>query len=155
MVAREFAAGDWRDDLFVVTPGLSVLRYAVSQAATGQASQGHILMVLDVKSAFSHGETKRAIFLEHRNGDRNVRHPQLVGKLHKALDGTRDTSHQWQEQLITTLKNIGFREVICMPSVFKLGERNVTLLVHVDDIVMMGAENLLQMVQKRWKKFTS
>ena len=34
LVAREFVAGDKQDDLFAGTPGPSILRYRVSQAAT-------------------------------------------------------------------------------------------------------------------------
>ena len=41
LVAREFAAGDKRDDLFARTPGLNALRYAVSQAATGHRATSH------------------------------------------------------------------------------------------------------------------
>ena len=60
-VIREFAVGDKRDDLFAGTPEHSMLGYAVSQAATGHAARGQVLVVLDIKSAFLYGETKRAI----------------------------------------------------------------------------------------------
>ena len=126
--------------------GFSILRYAVSQSDTGHASQGHILMVLDMKPAFLYRETKRAIYLELPDADRNGRNPLLVGKLHKALCGTRDAPQQGQEHLTTTLKNIiGFRKVICMPGDVKLDAQNVTLVVHVDDIVTVVAENSLKM----------
>ena len=97
---------EMRDDLFAGMLGLSLLRYAVSQSVTGHASQGHILMVLDIESAFLCGETKRAISLEVPDEDRNGRNPQLVGKLHKALCGTRDAQQQGQEHLTTTLEKL-------------------------------------------------
>ena len=141
---------DKRDDLCAGTLGLSLLRYAVSQSATGHASQGHILMVLDIKPAFLCGETKRAISLELPDEDRNGRNPQLVGKLHEALCGIRDALQQRQEHFTTTLEKItGFREVICLPGDVKLVEQNVTLVVHVDDIVTVVAENSLKMKRER------
>ena len=106
---------------------------------------GHILMVLDIKPAFLYGETKRAIYLEVPDADQNGRNPQLVGKLHKALCGTRGAQQQGQEHL-TTLKNIiGFKEVVCMSGDVKLDAQNVTLVVHVDDVVMVVAEDSLKM----------
>ena len=111
---------------------------------------GHIVMVLDMKPAFLHSETKRAIYLELPDADRNGRNPQLIGKLHKALCGSRDALQQGQKQLTTTSKNIiGFREVICMPGDVKLDEQNVTFVVHVDDIVTVVAENSLKMKRER------
>ena len=46
-------------------------------------------------------------------------------------------------------KIIGFRKVICMPGDVKLGEQNVTLVVHVDDIVTVVAEDSLKMKRER------
>ena len=73
----------------------------------------------------------------------------LVGKLHKALYGTRDAPQQWQEHLSTRLKSIGFREVTSMPGVFQLDQQNVTLVVDVHDTLMVGAESSLRMVQTK------
>ena len=140
---------DQRDDLVAGMLGFSLLRYAVSQSATGHASQGHIVMVLDIKSAFLCGETKTAISSELPDADRDGQNPQLVGKLHKAFCGTRDAQQQRQEHLTTTLEITGFREVICMPGDVKLDELNGTLVVHVDDIVTVVAENSLKMKRER------
>ena len=68
---RVFAAGDKRDDLFAGTPGPSMLRYAVSQAATGHAARGKVIMVLDIKSpCWSANCTRRspALAMPHSSG---------------------------------------------------------------------------------------
>ena len=106
-------------------------------------------MVLDIMSASLCGEAARAIYLELSKEDRNGGNPELVGKLHKALYGTRDAPQQWQEHLSTTLKSIGFREVTCMPGAFQLDQHKVTSVVHVDDIIMVGTESSLRMVQTK------
>ena len=59
LIASEFAGGDQRNDLFAGTPGFSMLRYAVSQAAYGQAARGQVIMVLNIQSAFMSGEPTR------------------------------------------------------------------------------------------------
>ena len=87
-------------------------------------------MVLDIKSAFLYGETKRAIYLELPMQDRNAGNPELVGKRHKALYGTCD-ARSGGKNLSTTYKDIDSREIICMLGVFQLDEQKVTLVVHV------------------------
>ena len=67
-------------------------------------------MVLDMKPAFLYGETKRGIYLELPDADRNGLIPQLVGKLHKAFCGTRDALQHGQEHFTTTLENNWFQE---------------------------------------------
>ena len=66
---------DKRDDLCAGKLGLSMLRYAVSQGATGDASHRHILMALDMKPSFLCGETERTMSLEIPDADRNGRNP--------------------------------------------------------------------------------
>ena len=106
-------------------------------------------MVLDIKSAFLHGEAKTAIFGELPKEDRNGGNPEWIGKLHKALCGTSDASQQWQEHFSTTLKSSGFREVTYTPGVIQLDQHSVTLVVHLDDILMLGTESSRRMARRR------
>ena len=97
-----------------------MLRYAVSQAATGQAARGHVILVLDIKSAFVHCETKGTIYVECPRKDRNGGHFELVGKLRKALHSTRAAPQQCQDHLSTTMKSIGVSELTCMSGFFQV-----------------------------------
>ena len=39
-----------------------------------------------------------------------------------------------------------------MLGVFQSDEQKVTLVVHVDDVLLVGTENSLRMAQKRWEE---
>ena len=93
LVAREFAAGNKRDDLFTRMPGTNTLRYAVSQAATWHWAKRLVIVVLDIHSAFLYEETGRFIwsFPEKIATGGN---PEMVGILNKALPGTRAVPQQ-------------------------------------------------------------
>ena len=88
-VAQEFAHGDPRDDLFASTPPLFAARLVVSMAATTRATPWS-LMALDVSCAFLYADTARDLFIEIPEGDTRAGQPDLVGRLRKALYGTRD-----------------------------------------------------------------
>lgn len=67
LVAREFARGEERDDLFSPTPSLLATKLLLSECASGQhPAAGHEpkrMMVLDVKRAFLYGLARRRIYL--------------------------------------------------------------------------------------------
>ena len=61
LVAKEFREKSGTDELFSGTPGLSGIRYVISELATN--NDGRIAMVADVKGAFLYGKAARDILI--------------------------------------------------------------------------------------------
>ena len=87
-VAQELAGGDPRDDLFAGTPPLFAARLLVSLAAVLRAEPFELL-ILDVVCAFHYAAVKRSLYIELPELD-PANDGTKVGKLRKALYGTRD-----------------------------------------------------------------
>ena len=86
LVAKEFRTKHGCDELFSGTPGLSGVRYVISDLATN--NRGRIAMVADVKGAFLYGVLSRDVLVKlppEYGVDANY-----FGKLHKSLYGLRD-----------------------------------------------------------------
>ena len=96
LVAQEFAHGDPREDLFAGTPPLFAARLLVSRTATRRPKK-HTLMVLDVSCAFLYAPIKRTVYIELPEEDQKSQTGEWVGKLEKALYGTRDAPQAWLE----------------------------------------------------------
>ena len=104
LVAQEFAGSDKREDLYAGTPPLSATRYLLSDSVSrGRRNKNkRKLMVIDVKCAFLHGLCTRSIYIElpgvESEGGR------YVGKLVRALYGTRDAPLAWQTVVKSDMK---------------------------------------------------
>ena len=96
-VGQEFAAGDPRTDLFTSTPPLFLARIIVSMAAW-QRARPWSLMALDVSCAFLYAKVAREIYIELLSEDPLARDGNFVGRLRKALYGTRDAPQLWQRE---------------------------------------------------------
>ena len=99
-------------------------------------------MLMDVTGTFLYGNIRRRVYI--RLPPEETQGQPVVGRLIKALYGLRDAPLIWKAHLAQSLKGIGFTECPVMPGVFRHSERSISLGVHVDDIMAMGAEkNLL------------
>ena len=117
LVAQEFAKGEDRDNLFAGTPPLFVMKMLLSDMAIHQ-SMKKCLMVLDVKCAFLYGRTPRDIYIELPDEDPMSADKDYVGKLLKAMYGTRDAPAVWQEEVRALLITLGFTQSKINPCVF-------------------------------------
>ena len=61
-------------------------------------------MLLDVKKAFLYGRIRRNVYIELPEEDPKSESGKYVGKLDKAMYGTRDAPAMWQEHLEGTLR---------------------------------------------------
>ena len=151
LVAQEFAAGDPRDDLFASTPPLFSARWIVSSAAT-RRRRPWTLMSLDVSCAFLYALVVRDLFIEIPQADPRSRDGNLVGRLRKALYGTRDAPQLWQRTLGKVLKELGFCSSKLQPGVFRHKARDIIMVTHVDDFLVAGPPEELEWVRDKLRE---
>ena len=152
-VAQEFAAGDPRDDLFASTPPLFAARLIVSLAATWR-NKLWSLMCLDISCAFLYALAVRQLFIELPSSDPRAGDPNVVGRLKKALYGTRDAPQLWQQTLTKVLVKMGFEGSRLQPGVFVHKTREIMMVTHVDDFLVGGPpEDLLWLRDELKKNF--
>ena len=97
-VAREFNIGDKRGELFAGTPGLMAMRTVISRAMTRcENGARRSIMLADVKTAFLYGNARRSFFVELPPEDPMSASGRYVGKLERAMYGTRDDPKIWQD----------------------------------------------------------
>ena len=105
LVGQEFAGGEAHDDLFAATPPLAatmaLISFAASQGATGASAKR--IMIVDVKKAFLYGKINRSVYIELPQEDPMSSSGLYVGKLVKAMYGTRDAPMVWQGEVRRTM----------------------------------------------------
>ena len=151
LVAQEFATGDPRDDLFASTPPLFSARWIVSMAAT-RRRRPWTLMCLDVSCAFLYALVVRDLFIEIPQADPRSHDHNLVGRLRKALYGTRDAPQLWQRTLGKVLRELGFSSSKLQPGVFRHKERDIIMVTHVDDFLVAGPPEELEWVRGKLRE---
>ena len=85
-------------------------------------------MALDISCAFLYAKVPRDL---HR-APRRVE-GKYVGRLKKALYGTRDAPQLWQKELGSTLKDLGFKDSPLHPGFFYHEDRDIA-----DDLPIGG-----------------
>ena len=91
-------------------------------------------MVVDVKRAFLHGYCIRSIYIELP--DMESEGGKYVGKLIRALYGTRDAPLAWQTVVKKDMKELGFEECKVTNGVFTHAVRDLRTVAHVDDFLL-------------------
>jgi hypothetical protein len=137
LVAQELGYGQRMDELFSGTPSLVALRLVLVHAVLGRGRR--CLMVLDVKCAFLYCDCKRVIYIELPVQDPRY-DTGVVGRLLKAMYGTRDAPQIWAAEVSKALESLSFTRSVLQPSVFFHREREMVVVVHVDDFLCSGTE---------------
>ena len=137
LVAQELAYGERLDELFAGTPPLIAVKLVLHHAAKG--GSGRILMLLDVKCAFLYGQMKRRVYIELPEQDPRAAGGSVVGVLVKAMYGTRDAPQIWADEVRRTMESIGMRASQLQPSMYYHAERDLVVVVHVDDFLCSGS----------------
>ena len=99
-------------------------------------------MVVDVKRAFLHGYCTRSIYIELPGAESQG--GKYVGKLVQALYGTRDAPLAWLIVVKSGMKEKGFKECKVTNGVFTHPERDLRVVVHVDDFLLSGGKEDLK-----------
>ena len=98
LVAQGVAKGSDRDDIFAATPPLMASRFVVSDTASRgrDGNTSRRLAIFDVKRAFVHGLMEEEIYIELPDED-DMKQKGFIGKLKKAMYGTRSAPRMWQK----------------------------------------------------------
>jgi len=153
LVAQEFAGKDVRDDLFAATPPLSATKFVVSEVAS--KSNGGLndwrLMVLDVKRAFLYGDINEEIYI-HLPPEDPMYGLGFVGRLIKAMYGTRAAPQVWQEVVRHNMLLLEFEMNPIFPCVYYHRGKDMTVVTHVDDFLCSGRKPDLVWFRKMLSK---
>ena len=111
-------------------------------------------MLADVKTAFLYGEARRSLYVELPPEDPMAASGQYVGKLERAMYGTRDAPTIWQDHLRKTLLDMKFMGSVTHPGVFQHATRDIFLCVHVDELLCTGlSEDLIWLKKQLLEKY--
>ena len=115
---------------FAPTPPQAAARFLLPTCASRgkRGPSDYRILVLNIKQAFLYGKISRTDVL-----GRN-----LVGKLDKAMYGTRDAPAEWQAEMERTMIKLGFRPVVSTPCLYYHSSLDVLVFGHVDDLMCVG-----------------
>ena len=117
----------------------------------GCESSGYKLDFIDVRRAYFHAKARRLVYvaLPEEDGEEN-----MCGRLEKALYGTRDAAHNWEHSYVDFLGAVGIKSGRATPCIFYHGGRDIRVVVHGDDfIVLAAAVNLDRFRRQIAKRF--
>ena len=97
-------------------------------------------MLVDVKKAFLNGNINRHVYIRLLEEDEKAKEEKWMGRLKKAMYGTRDAPAAWQSEVERTMKEAGFKQSPTTPWVYFNEAINVRVVVHVDDFLCTGPE---------------
>ena len=111
-------------------------------------------MLLDFKRAFLYGDCERDVYIKVPAEDPNCVEGKHVGKLRKAMYGTRDAPAVWQKLVRRTLVALGFCPSTTCACVYVHHERRIRIVAHVDDFLCTGPKvELLKLRDQLQKDF--
>ena len=149
-VVQELALGERLDELFARTPSMSAVRLLLHSKQNGRC-----IMTMDVKTAFLYGVMRRKVYIELPRRDPWSTDGKWVGKLERALYGTRDAPRMWQQEVSDSLTKLGFQRSVFQPSVFVHQTRNLAFIIHVGRIscAVANVDDLLWMYDEMSKMY--
>ena len=155
-VAQEFRGrcGD-KHKYFSETPDLALVKAVIAHAARRAESEDIVVAVFDKQRAYFYAEEKRDTFFElpdYVPAEFRITH---VGKLRKALYGTRPTAASWRDELRKVLVTCSLTVGTVSRCCFHNELCSVAGTVHGDDIFVAGPrQDIAKMeatLKKRWE----
>jgi len=104
------------------------------------ASQGLSMLQIDAVTAFLNSNLNEEIYLRQPAGFIDKARPQAVWRLKKALYGLKQAPLLWYETLKTAILGLGFVIVSSEACVFRNNDRNLLLIIYVDDMIIAGRD---------------
>lgn len=93
---------------------------------------------IDISSAFLHGELEEEIYMEYPPGYKPMDGGETCLKLQKGLYGLRQAGRIWNLKFVSTLVDMGFKQLMSDTQVLKLqrGGSIFVIGIHVDDATL-------------------
>lgn len=135
------------DEVFAPVARIETIRFLIAFAT----AKGWEIHHLDVKTAFLYSELEEEDFVTQPPGFENVKQPNKVCKLSKALYGLRQSPRAWNVKLDSELKNMKFKRCTKEQAVYRQTDGSSLLLleVYVDDLFVTGTSiNLINKFKK-------
>jgi len=109
---------------------------------------------IDINSAYLNAELEEDIYLEIPKGHPD--HGKLFWKLKKALYGLKQAGKAWNDKINNELIKINFKRLKTEPCIYikmsKEGHILCILAIYVDDILIAGKDNEIEIVKHQIKK---
>ena len=96
---------------------------------------------IDIKNAYLYAPLKEPNYMFQPPGFTDKEQPNKVCHLLKALYGLHQSGRQWNIEITTTLKELGFQQLKWCNCVFHKNGK-IVLLLYVDDIVLFGENEI-------------
>ena len=151
LVAQELGFGSKEDELFAGTPSMTAVKMILAKMANNR-SKDMELMVVDVKCAFLYGKMRRNVYIELPTQDEQSMNYEIVGKLDRAMYGTRDAPLIWQGEVRRVMHKLGFVASMLQPGVYHHPTREIDVVVHVDDFLCTGRSGDLEWFEQKLKE---
>ena len=143
-VARGFSQVEGVDyeETFAPVARYTSIRSIISIAA----EMGWKIHQMDVKTAFLNGFIQEEVYIEQPQGFEVHGKESHVCRLKKALYGLKQAPRAWYSRIDTYLQKMGFTKSEADPNLYYIviGEEPLILVLYVDDLVITGAERLIE-----------
>jgi hypothetical protein len=108
------------------------------------------LYQMDVKTAFLNGVIEEEVYIEQPQGFEVEDRKSQVCKLKKALYGLKQAPRAWYGRIDNFLKSLGFTKSKANYNLYfkVMNDEPVMLLLYVDDLFLIGEENLITECKK-------
>ena len=138
-VAQEFRGrcGDKHEN-FSETPDLAVVKAVIAHEARRAENENIVVAVFDVRRAYFYAEEKRDTFVEFPDYVPAEFRTTHVGKLRKALYGSRPAAASWGDELGKWLVSCSLTVGTVSRGCFHNELCSVAGMVHGDDILVAG-----------------
>ena len=147
-------SGD-KHEYFSESPDLALVKAVIAHAARRAESEDIVVAVFDVRRAYFHAEEKRDTFVELPDYVPAEFWTTHVGKLRKALYGTRPAAASWRDELRKGLVSCGLNVGTVSRCYFHNELCSVAVTVHGDDIFVAGPRQdfakMVATLKKRWE----
>ena len=111
----------------------------------------------DVSTAFIHAHLKEKVYMKQASGHEVKDKEDYVYLLQKALYGTKQAAHAWQQHLKQLLQEQEFISLILDPATYVKREKEDYVIVgtHVDDLFVLYSKGATDLKKKLWDHLSS
>ena len=109
--------------------------------------EGQALMVNDVSRAYFYAPVEEQVYTELLDEEKEDGR-DLVGRLRKAMYGTRSAAQAWQREVNETMKEIGFKVCKVSPCIFYHSQRRIRSMIHGDDFMSSGKRGAIDVAKE-------